>query len=202
MRQGVRRLRQQLAEVAALPDLRRFLIAYFLYIDGVTTAIYFTGIFAATTLGFASAELIHLFVAVQLSALAGAFLFARPTDRWGPKAVVSATLVAWTAIDVAVYFVHAKATFFAVICLAGTGLGAIQAASRAFVSRLAPEGREGEVFGFYALCGKSSAILGPLLLGSLSHALGGNQRVAVLSLALFFLAGLALLQRVAAGQPG
>lgn len=194
--EGFQRVGALIREVWAMPDLRRFLIAYFLYIDGVTTAIYFTGIFAATTLGFGDAELIRLFVAVQLSALAGALALARPTDRWGPKVVVSATLVMWTLIDVAVFFVHTKTTFFVIICLAGTGLGAIQAASRAFVSRLTPRGKEGEVFGFYALCGKSSAILGPLLLGTVSHALGGNQRVALLSLTLFFVAGFFLLQRV------
>jgi len=197
--EGFRRVGSLVREVWAMPDLRRFLIAYFLYIDGVTTAIYFTGIFAATTLGFGDAELIRLFVAVQLSALAGALLLAGPTDRWGPKVVVSATLILWTAIDVAVFFVETKTTFFVIICVAGTGLGAIQAASRAFVSRLAPQGKEGEVFGFYALCGKSSAILGPLLLGTVSHALGGNQRVALLSLAVFFVAGFLLLQRV--GRP-
>lgn len=193
---GLRELRRTVADVADNVALRRFLLAYFLYIDGVTTAIYFTGIYASTTLGFAGNELIYLFVVVQVSALIGAFLFATPTDRWGPKVVVSATLVLWTLIDVAVFFVHTKTTFFVIICLAGTGLGAIQAASRAFVSRLTPKGKEGEVFGFYALCGKSSAILGPLLLGTVSHALGGNQRVALLSLTLFFVAGFFLLQRV------
>ena len=198
---GLRQVGALLREVWAMADLRRFLIAYFLYIDGVTTAIYFTGIYAATTLGFAGSELIYLFVVVQLSALIGAFLLAVPTDRWGPKPVVSLTLIAWTAITIAVYFVDTKPTFFAVIVFAGTGLGAIQAASRAFVSRLTPPGKEGEVFGFYALCGKSSAILGPLLLGTVSHALGGNQRVALQSLSIFFVAGLLLLQRVS-GQAG
>jgi len=195
---GIGELRRIVRDVADHVALRRFLLAYFLYIDGVTTAIYFTGIYASTTLDFAGVELIYLFVVVQVSALIGAFLLAAPTDRWGPKPVVSLTLIAWTAITVAVYFVHTKATFFAVIVFAGTGLGAIQAASRAFVSRLIPAGKEGEIFGFYALCGKSSAILGPLILGTVSHALGGNQRVALLSLAVFFLSGLILLQRVEA----
>jgi UMF1 family MFS transporter len=195
---GIGELSRIVRDVADHVALRRFLLAYFLYIDGVTTAIYFTGIYASTTLGFAGVELIYLFVVVQVSALIGAFLLAAPTDRWGPKPVVSITLIAWTAITVAVYFVHTKATFFAVIVFAGTGLGAIQAASRAFVSRLIPAGKEGEIFGFYALCGKSSAILGPLILGTVSHALGGNQRVALLSLAVFFLSGLILLQRVEA----
>jgi UMF1 family MFS transporter len=193
---GIAELRRIVRDVADHVALRRFLLAYFLYIDGVTTAIYFTGIYASTTLGFAGEELIYLFAVVQVSALTGAFLLAAPTDRWGPKPVVSFTLIAWTAITVAVYFVHSKATFFGVIVFAGTGLGAIQSASRAFVSRLIPSGKEGEIFGFYALCGKSSAILGPLILGSISHALGGNQRVALMSLALFFLSGLVLLQRV------
>ena len=195
---GIVELSRIVRDVADHVALRRFLLAYFLYIDGVTTAIYFTGIYASTTLDFAGVELIYLFVVVQVSALIGAFLLAAPTDRWGPKPVVSITLIAWTAITVAVYFVHTKATFFAVIVFAGTGLGAIQAASRAFVSRLIPAGKEGEIFGFYALCGKSSAILGPLILGTVSHALGGNQRVALLSLAVFFLSGLILLQRVEA----
>ena len=195
---GIVELSRIVRDVADHVALRRFLLAYFLYIDGVTTAIYFTGIYASTTLDFAGVELIYLFVVVQVSALIGAFLLAAPTDRWGPKPVVSLTLIAWTAITVAVYFVHTKATFFAVIVFAGTGLGAIQAASRAFVSRLIPAGKEGEIFGFYALCGKSSAILGPLILGTVSHALGGNQRVALLSLAVFFLSGLILLQRVEA----
>ena len=195
---GIAEFRRIARDVVDHVALRRFLGAYFLYIDGVTTAIYFTGIYASTTLGFANGELIYLFIVVQISALVGAFLLASPTDRWGPKPVVSLTLIAWTVITVAVYFVQSKATFFAVIVFAGTGLGAIQAASRAFVSRLIPPGKEGEVFGFYALCGKSSAIVGPLVLGSISHALGGNQRVALLSLAAFFLAGLVLLQRVPA----
>ena len=84
--------------------------------------------------------------------------------------------------------------------MAGSGLGVVQAASRALMSKLTPAGKEAEMFGFYAFCGKSSSVLGPLVFGTISYALGGNQRVAILSVAAFFLVGLLLLQRVS-GEP-
>ena len=84
--------------------------------------------------------------------------------------------------------------FTGVAVLAGLGLGSIQAASRAFMSRLIPPGREGEMFGFYGLCGKSGAILGPMLFGVISFNLG--QRPAILSVAAFYIVGYLLLERV------
>jgi len=176
-------------------DLRRFLIAFFVYIDGVLTVIWFASIFAATTLGFEGTELILLFLVVQLSALAGAFALAGPTDRWGPRRVITLTLVAWFVLGVLAFFVETKGQFWAIALLAGFNLGSIQAASRSFMSALIPEGKEAEMFGFYALCGKASSILGPIVFGWVS--LGtGNQRWAVLAITSFFLIGGLLLQRV------
>jgi UMF1 family MFS transporter len=194
--EGITGFKRLVGDVLNQQDLRRFLLAFFVYIDGINTTIYFSAIFAATTLGFAQQELIYLFLVVQLSALAGAFALAKPTDIWGPKRVITLTLVLWTAIAFTAYFVDSKTVFFIIAVLAGTGLGAVQAASRAFMSALIPVGKEAEMFGFYAFCGKSSSVIGPLLFGGLSHALGGNQRVAILSVVVFFLAGLVLLQRV------
>ncbi len=190
---GFKRL---VGDVLRLQDLRRFLLAFFVYIDGINTTIYFTAIFATTTLGFARQELIYLFLVVQLSALAGSFALAKPTDIWGPKRVITLTLILWTTIAFIAYFVDSKGMFFMIAVLAGTGLGAVQAASRALMSALIPAGKEAEMFGFYAFCGKSSSVIGPLVFGVISHALGGNQRMAILSVAVFFLVGLVLLQRV------
>jgi UMF1 family MFS transporter len=64
---------------------------------------------------------------------------------------------------------------------------------------LIPPGKEAELFGFYAFCGKSSSVIGPLVFGGVSYALGGNQRAAILAVGLFFIVGLGLLQRVAVG---
>ncbi|MBI5287076.1 MAG: MFS transporter, partial [Deltaproteobacteria bacterium] len=193
---GITGFKRIVGDVLKIKDLRRFLLAFFVYIDGVNTTIYFTAIFASKTLGFTGEGLIHLFLVTQLSALVGAFAMARPTDVWGPKKVITLTLVVWTAIVFSAYFVTSKTVFFVIVVLAGAGLGSLQSASRALMSSLIPEGKEAEMFGFYAFCGKSSSVIGPLVFGGISHALGGNQRMAILSVAIFFLAGLVLLQRV------
>ena len=193
--------RHILNNVSHKPNLRRFLLAFFVYIDGVNTTIYFAGIYAVTTLGFSLTELIYLFLTVQLSALVGALTLAKPTDILGPKCVITITLLLWTGIVMAAYFVDEKSTFFVITLIAGIGLGAVQSASRALMSPLIPAGKEGELFGFYTFCGKSSSIVGPLIFGSISQALGGNQRAAILSVAAFFLVGLVLLQRVVEPVP-
>lgn len=187
-------------DVLGNQQLRRFLLAYFIYFDGVETTIVFSGIFAATTLKFTTPEVIKLFLAVQCSALAGALLLARPTDRWGAKRVITVTLVLWVGVSLGAYFALTKPTFVAVAVTAGLGLGSIQAASRALMTSLIPPGKESEFFGFYALCGKSSSILGPLVFGAVSY-LAGNQRAAVAAVGVFFVVGLILLQRVRSASP-
>jgi UMF1 family MFS transporter len=163
--------------------------------------IYFAAGFASKTLGFSTAESIYLFLVVQLSALAGAFLWAKPTDTWGPRRVLLIILVQWSLVVTAAYLVQTKPQFFAVAVLAGTGLGAVQAGARAFMASLIPKGREGDFFGFFALCGKSAAVMGPLLFGQVSHASGGNQRLAILTVLVLFIIGGILLARVRAGGP-
>jgi len=159
--------------------------------------------FASLTLAFKTEQLIILFAIVQFSALFGAFVWAKPTDLLGPKRVVQIMLVQWAIVVTAAYFVQKEHPwqFYVVAIVAGTGLGAIQAASRAFMSTLVPKGREGDFFGFYHLCGKSAAILGPIIFGSVSIATGGNQRAAILSVLALFVIGATLLARVGAGGP-
>ena len=195
-RWGITSFRQIVGEVLAHRDLRRFLLAFFFYIDGILTVIVMASLFAQKTFGFTQRELILLFMVVQVSALLGALVLARPTDRFGPKKVLTAVLVLWVAVATSAYFITSKPAFFVVAVVAGFGLGSAQAASRSFMAALIPEGREAEMFGFYAFCGKSSSILGPLVFGSISKATGGDQRLAVLAITSFYIVGLALLQRV------
>ena len=201
---GLRDTRTTLREILRDPERRemqRFLTAYLVYEDGVNTVITFSAVFAAKTLGFSFSEIIGLFMLVQVSALLGSAAWARTTDTRGPKLVVTVTLVQWAAVTILAYFVQAKWHFWAVAILAGTGLGAIQAASRTFMATLVPAGREAEFFGFYALVGKTGAILGPLVFGLVSSATRGDQRAAIVAVGLFFVVGLALLTRVRAGGP-
>lgn len=194
-KEGLTGFRRIVGEVWQQKELRRFLFAFFFYIDGVLTVIATAGLFAEQTLGFEISDLIKLFLVVQISALVGALVMAKPTDRVGAKPIISATLVLWVAVAVSGFFVQDQSTFFLVAVLAGFGLGTVQAASRSLMASLIPEGKEAEMFGFYAFCGKSSSVMGPLVFGTVSQATG-NQRLAVLSIAAFFLIGLILLQRV------
>jgi UMF1 family MFS transporter len=151
---------------------------------------------ATETFGFDQQGTIVLFLIVQLSALAGAFALARPTDRVGPKKVLTGVLMLWIVTCVSVYFIRDPRLFYAMAVIGGLGLGSAQAASRAFMSSLIPRGRESEMFGFYALCGKSSSIFGPLIFGFTTYLAGGNQRPAFLAITILFIVGLVLLQRV------
>ena len=185
----------------ARAQMRRFLTAYLVYEDGVNTVVTFAGVFAAKTLGFTFTEIIALFMLVQVTALLGSAAWARPTDSRGPRFVVGVNLVQWALVTIAAFFVVTKDHFWVVAILAGTGLGAVQAASRTFMATLVPPGREAEFFGFYSLVGKTGAIFGPLVFGGVSWLLSGNQRAAIVSVGLFFVVGLALLGRVSAGGP-
>ena len=149
-----------------------------------------------TTFGFTQTQLIYLYMVVQVSALVGAFVLAKPTDTLGPKRVLSAMLVVWVGAACSLYFITSQLGFAVLAIVAGFGLGSVQAASRAFMASLIPDGREAEMFGFYALCGKSSSVLGPIIFGQVAFLTGGNQRLAVMAISVLFIAGLILLQRV------
>ncbi len=195
-RWGVTSFRAIVKEVWDLRELRNFLFAFFFYIDGVLTIIVMAGVVATETFGFDQQGTIVLFLIVQLSALVGAFALASPTDRYGPKRVLYGVLGLWIFVGVAAYVVQDPALFYGLAVLAGLGLGSTQAASRAFMSSLVPPGREAQMFGFYALCGKSSSVIGPLIFGYLTRWADGNQRPGFLALTGLFILGLGLLRRV------
>ncbi|KJR41383.1 major facilitator transporter [Candidatus Magnetoovum chiemensis] len=176
-------------------NIRRFLLAFFIYEDGVNTVIVFSSIFAASTLGFQSEQLVYLFLLVQVTAFIGAVVMSKPIDLWGPKKVIVLALILWCLVSVGSYFTYSKTAFFVIAAVAGLGLGTVQAASRALFASFIPHGKEAEYFGVYSMLGKTSSILGPMVFGSLS-AFFNSQRPAVLSLSVFFIIGLFLILSV------
>jgi UMF1 family MFS transporter len=197
---GMRYTWNTLKKMWAEKELKKFLIAYLIYQDGVSTVIVFSSIFASTTLGFNPEELVILYLLVQITALIGAFAMARPIDFWGPKKVVSLSLLMWTLVSLLAYLAQSKSQFWFIAIIAGFGLGTVQAASRAFFTQFIPSEHESEYFGVYSMVGKSSAIFGPLIFGYISSSFG-SQRLAILSVAFFFLVGLVSLQFVKGGIP-
>lgn len=192
--------RAVMREIIANREMRKFMFSYLIYEDGVMTVIVFSSIFAATTLGFSPKELIALYLIVQVTALAGAFAMAKPLDAWGPRKIVVLSLLLWAAVSVSAYFIADRVHFFLLASVAGLGLGTVQAASRAFFAQFIPQGRESEYFGTYALVGKSSAIIGPLVFGYVSSTFR-SQRPAILAVSLFFIAGLVMVRGIRGGGP-
>ncbi len=197
---GLRYTMKTLKEIWEKREPRNFLISYLIYEDGINTVIVFSSIFAATTLGFKNQELITLYLIVQISALFGAFVMARPIDVWGPKKVVIVSLFMWTSVATIAFFIQTKTQFWMLASVAGLGLGTVQAATRAFYTQFIPKEQGAEYFGVYSLVGKSSAIAGPLIFGQVSNACG-SQRPAILSLVVFFLTGMMILLSVKGGGP-
>ncbi len=177
------------------PNIGRFLVAFFLYNDGILTIIAFAAIFAEHILHLGDKEIIVFFAIVQTSAVLGSFIFGIITDKIGPKKTISITLTIWIAISIAAYFVDSISIFYIVGLAAGIAIGSSQSASRTLMALLTPKDREAEFFGFYdGLCGKASAVIGPVIYGLVSDLT--NERLAILMVGAFFLAGLTLLQGV------
>jgi UMF1 family MFS transporter len=177
------------------PSVSRFLIAFFIYNDGILTVIAFAAIFAESTLKMNDAGIIAFFAIVQTAAVLGSIIFGVVTDAIGPKRTIGITLLFWIGIVIGAYFVRSAEFFYVVALMAGVAIGSSQSASRSLMALLTPAGREAEFFGFYdGLCGKASAVIGPLTYGIIADLT--DERVAALSIGLFFLAGLILLQGV------
>jgi UMF1 family MFS transporter len=196
VRAGIDRVRDTIRHMKKYRQVARFMVAFFIYNDGILTVISFASIFAQQSLNFSLQEIIVLFAVVQGSGVVGSLIFGVVTDKIGPKKTIDINLILWLLVVTAAYFVHTKEMFFAVGVVAGSSLGASQSASRSLMALLTPKEREAEFFGFYdGLCGKASAVIGTFLFGLISY-LTNNQRLSILSVGVFFVVGLVLLQRV------
>lgn len=193
---GYTRVINTLSHLRSYKQVAQFLLAFFIYNDGILTVISFASIFAQDSLKFSLQEILILFAVVQASAIVGSLTFGWLTDRIGPKKTITISLICWIVVVVGAYFVQSKEVFYGIGIIAGACMGGSQSASRSFMALLTPADREAEFFGFYdGFCGKASAVIGTFIFGILSWATG-SQRVAVVSVGLFFLVGLWLLQKV------
>jgi len=177
------------------PNIARFLIAFFIYNDGILTVIAFAALFADRILHMSDKDIIVFFAIVQTSAVIGSFVFGFVTDKIGPKKTIMITLALWIAISIGAYFVNTITVFYIVAMAAGVAVGSSQSSSRSFMALLTPKEREAEFFGFYdGLCGKASAVMGPFIYGLISDFT--DERVAALAIGVFFITGLIVLQKV------
>jgi UMF1 family MFS transporter len=199
VRNGFARLGQSWRASKQFRQLRRFLVVFWIFSMGLTSIIAFVGVYAERTIGFTAAELIGLFLVVQISSAGGAFLFGAIQDRLGARRTIQVTLLLWIAVCAAVFATSDKQTFWVIALAAGLGIGSLQSASRAMVGLFSPVDKAGEFFGLWGLAGKGAYACGPLAFGWISAATG-DQRLAVLATGVFFVAGFVGLYAVDEGE--
>jgi len=192
---GFARVAHTFREIRRHRQLFIYLIAFLIYTDAINTVVIFSGIFAAGVLGFTPNDLIIFFLVMQVTAGLGAYAFGVLSDRLGAKQTITITLGCWIGIVVWAFAVRTAGEFYAIGLIAGAALGANQAVSRTLLGLFTPVGRQAEFCGFFSVSAKCAAILGPVVYGQIVL-WTGNQRLAVLSLAVFFLIGGIVLRSV------
>ena len=191
LRQGWAQLAGTFRHLSGQKDLALFLVAFALFMSGLSAIIKFAAIFANKELGFTMKELIALFLILQVGSCAGAFALGFLQDRIGSLKTLSITLGLWILVSILAGFCQTKTMFFVVGNLAGLAIGSTQSASRAVVSLLAPAGRPGESFSYWGTFARIAGISGPFVMGLLSDSAG--MRTAVIANGVFFALGLAVL---------
>ncbi|WP_369656367.1 MFS transporter [Variovorax sp. V213] len=186
-------LRATFREARAYRDFMWLLVCTVCYQGGVAVAITLAAIYAEQVIGFVASETMVLIFVLNIAAAVGAFAFGYVQDRIGHKVSLAGTLVAWIAVCVIAALATTKGTFWWAAAIAGLAMGSSQSAGRAMTGYLAPPRQLAEFFGLWTFATRLASIIGPLMFGAITWAAGGNQRIAILSTAALFVAGLLLL---------
>ncbi len=171
-----------------------FLLAYWLYIDGVDTVIRMAVNFGQS-MGFPDDSLIVALLIVQFVGFPAAIAFGSLGARWGARNAVVLAIAVYAGVTVWAYTLQTVGQFYAMAVVIALVQGGVQSQSRALFAQLIPAERAGEYFGFYNMLGKFAVILGPILVGWAALALG-DPRLSLMVLLVLFVPGALLLMRV------
>jgi UMF1 family MFS transporter len=217
LREGLAELRQTLSELPKQKSFAAFLLANMVYTDGLVSLFAFGGIYAAGTFGWNTIQIGTFGILLAIAGAFGAWMGGKLDDKLGPKRVISGSLiilllsVIWilTVNRDSVLFIKvapplpggglfaapAEKAYLVLGCLIGMAGGPLQAASRTLLIQLAPKDRIAQCFGLFALTGRVTSFVGPLLIGVIT-AVSASQKAGMAVLVVFFVAGLMLLRRV------
>ncbi len=196
LKTAITRLKNTLLHLHTYPDLRRFMFALILFHAGIYIVIILAAIYAEQVMGFNAEQNIILIGFVNITAAIGAFAFGHIQDRIGSVRSLMLTLSIWCIAIILLWYTHQITWFWLAANLIGLALGASQSASRALIGLFSPEQRYGEFFGFWGLCVKLAAIIGPISYGLLNWLNNGDHRQSMLVTLVFFIAGLLVMSSI------
>jgi UMF1 family MFS transporter len=194
MRAGWQQFVQTFHHVRQLKVVFLFLVAYFLYIDGVGTVARMA-VDYGLSLGFAASVLMTALLLTQFVAFPAALAWGYIGERWGTKRSILVCIAIYAAACIWSVRMNEASDFYVLASVIGLVMGGVQALSRSMYARLIPADQSAEFFGFYNMLGKFAAVLGPMLMGAASM-LSGSARASILAIVLLFAAGAVLLYRV------
>ena len=197
---GLQQLFASFQKVRRLRYVFLFLLAYWLYIDGVDTIVRMA-VDYGMALGFSASDLISALLITQFIGFPSAIAFGFVGQRIGAKTAILICISIYFAVTIWAYRMDSIEEFYVLAVVIGLVQGGVQALSRSLYARLIPPDKSAEFFGFYNMLGKFAAILGPLMVGIVGM-LTDSSRLAILSISILFVAGGVLLYfvNVEAGQ--
>lgn len=195
VRAGFEQLKETFQEIRHLKTIFLFLVAYWLYIDGVDTIVRMA-VDYGISLGFDTKDLIVALLIVQFVGFPSAIGFGYLGGKFGTKRAIFVAIICYLFISVWGAFIKSETEFYILAVIIGLVQGGIQALSRSYYARLIPVDKSAEYFGFYNMIGKFSAVLGPVFLGvvgllvkSMGYSSDLASRAGITSISLFFLTG-------------
>ncbi|HIP96003.1 MAG TPA: MFS transporter, partial [Anaerolineae bacterium] len=187
VRAGFQRLGHTFREVRQYKELLKFLLAFWLYNDGIGTIITMAAIFGAE-INIPSEHLIGAILLVQFVGIPFSFAFGWLARRLGTKRSILLALGVYTLIAVGGYFLHTALHFWILAFMVAMVQGGSQALSRSLYGAMTPKAKTAEFFGFYDVSSKFAGIIGPLVFGLVGQ-LTGSSRLGIVSLVVFFIGG-------------
>jgi len=187
LRASFQRLSQTFHHLRQYREAFKFLIAFWLYNDGIGTIISMAVIFGAE-IDIAQEHLIGAILAVQFIGIPCAILFGRLAEKIGSKTAILFGLGVYTAISIGGYFLRTPLHFWILAGFVGFVQGGTQALSRSLFGTLIPKSRSAEFYSFYDVSSKFAGIFGPFLFGIVGQ-LAGSSRLSIIALIVFFLGG-------------
>ena len=171
-----------------------FLLAYFLYMDGVDTIIRMATSYGSD-IGLSASSMISALLLTQFIGFPATLVFGFYADKFGYKESLTFAIIVYIGVVLFSSQMDTAAEFFIVAGIIGLVQGGVQAISRSYFSNLIPQDKAAEFFGFYNFIGKSSVFLGPFMVSGIAL-LTGSPSIGILSLLILFIPGLILLWKV------